>query len=522
MVDYNTNDRWKTYTIQSQGGLNSSTDTLSYKPGEASKLVNFEPSEFGGYRRINGFVKYDTNELSGSGNVLGVCVFDGASKTGVVACRGDNVYFSSGSGWGSAINTPARTGAGKYRFTKYHLSTGYRIAMCDGVNPAATWDGTTYTLINGTGSPTNPKYCTFWLRRLVLAGYSANLQAISITAPDTDDDFDGTNGAIELSVHDEITGIRAFREELYIFCRRSIFKLTGTSSANFTVIPIAANIGSIVPDSIQEFNGVLLFLTADGVRLIEGTQRIDDLEIATVSKPIYSIVRQAISTAGSTENISSVVIKSKNQYRLFYPATSAQESDSLGVLGAIRQGTNLENLNVPTAQMEWSELQGMKPYCCDSDYLNTTEYVVHGGFDGFVYRQEQGFGFNGTNIPAVYRTPPVALDDPELRKLVQKISLYTELEGAAAIVAKVIFDQGSTNVLQPESVTFNLGEGLFVYGGTTTLYGTATYGGSQHPRITQNVVGSGFLVQLEFSTNDMNAGYSIQGVSLQYKPLGRR
>ena len=31
------------------------------QPGEAIELVNFEPDINGGYRRINGFAKYNTN-----------------------------------------------------------------------------------------------------------------------------------------------------------------------------------------------------------------------------------------------------------------------------------------------------------------------------------------------------------------------------------------------------------------------------------------------------------------------------
>ena len=44
-----------------QGGLVLNRSTFAMKPGEALELQNFEPDIEGGYRRINGFSKYNTN-----------------------------------------------------------------------------------------------------------------------------------------------------------------------------------------------------------------------------------------------------------------------------------------------------------------------------------------------------------------------------------------------------------------------------------------------------------------------------
>ncbi len=522
-------DRWKTLSVQCKGGLNTSNDTLSLKPGEAVQLVNFEPSKYGGYRRINGYTKYESTEVPGTGNVLGVCAYNGGTA-GVVACRGDSVYFSSGSGWSAAINSPARTAAGKYRFAKYDYATTKKIAMCDGVNPAATWDGTTYTLLNAAGAPANPKYVTFFLRRLVLAGYSADKQAFTLTAPDTDDDFQAANGAIEIDVRDEIIGVRAFREQLFIFGRKTISKLTGTSAADFSLVPVADNIGCVAADSIQEFDGQLVFLAPDGFRTIQATERIDDTEFSVISKPIFSIAPDILASAGLENNISSVIVRRKTQYRLFYPTTAQPVADALGVMCAIRHGTSSTEGNSASSEpLEWSILQGFKPACCDSGYLGNNEFVFHGGFedssgDAFVYMQETGFNLDGANISSAYKTAPMWMEDPELRKLLQKVTMYLHCEGSTAVNCIAIFDQGDlTTITQPtNTMLFEGGGSLFVYGGTSVLYGSATYGGVGQPRITRNAIGSGFLVQLEFTNSSDDASFSIQSFSIQYRPLGRR
>ena len=56
-------DNWRTYSVLFQGGL--ITNLAPYQqgqqaPGSARILRNFEPSVFGGYRRVEGYTKFDT------------------------------------------------------------------------------------------------------------------------------------------------------------------------------------------------------------------------------------------------------------------------------------------------------------------------------------------------------------------------------------------------------------------------------------------------------------------------------
>lgn len=54
--------RWETFPVEFKGGLVTNLSRLQQgakQPGSARELVNFEPSIKGGYRRINGFIKYD-------------------------------------------------------------------------------------------------------------------------------------------------------------------------------------------------------------------------------------------------------------------------------------------------------------------------------------------------------------------------------------------------------------------------------------------------------------------------------
>jgi len=64
--------RWETFPIELTGGLVSNLSRLQQglkMPGSARVLQNFEPSNKGGYRRINGFTKYSTSPVPPYGAV---------------------------------------------------------------------------------------------------------------------------------------------------------------------------------------------------------------------------------------------------------------------------------------------------------------------------------------------------------------------------------------------------------------------------------------------------------------------
>lgn len=64
-------DRWQTYPFEFRGGLITNLSPLQHGiqlPGSARVLRNFEPSIEGGYRRIDGFDKYDSSIVPAYGN----------------------------------------------------------------------------------------------------------------------------------------------------------------------------------------------------------------------------------------------------------------------------------------------------------------------------------------------------------------------------------------------------------------------------------------------------------------------
>jgi hypothetical protein len=404
---------------------------------------------------------------------------------------------------------------------QYNWTGTNRIIFTDGVNYASKWDGTTFTILYK--GPTNPAFCREFSGYLFLAGYTSNTGAVTISAPLDDTDYAPVDGAAEVVIGGIITGLRVWRSQLIIFCANEIHRIVGnstdvTSSTPFTQFHITDKIGCPEGRTIAECNGDLLYLAPDGIRTISGTFNIGDTEIGSISRPIQSIVNKINTNTNATH---AVVVSKKTQYRLFYPIPNAP-SDTLcyGIIGGIRRYRDGHE------GWEWGELQGINPSCCDSGYLQDgQEYVIHGGQDGYIYRQEIGNNFNGAAIPEVYTTVPLELGDYGLRKCVYRVTVYISLEGASPTLSlTMIYDYSKTGVIQPlPYIMSNIGGRAALYDTTPVYDGTDVYDTIGDPIYRQSVQGSGFVTQLQLnSAGGISDSYIVQGYYIEFYPAGRR
>ena len=81
------------------------------------------------------------------------------------------------------------------------------------------------------------KFVASFKDHMFYAGMSSNKQEMVFSVPFDEDDFSSGAGSGSIAVDDTITGLKVFRDNLFIFCEDRIFKLTGTSVSDFTVAP---------------------------------------------------------------------------------------------------------------------------------------------------------------------------------------------------------------------------------------------------------------------------------------------
>jgi hypothetical protein len=504
-------DNLASFKVFCQGGLNTNRDVLSQgetSPGSAVALINYEPAVTGGYRRISGFSN-DYGTVPGTGSVLGLCVANGVND-GILAARkpssGSNYlhYWDVGTENWVAVTTsgsPTMTSVTKVRFSRYNWGTD-KIVLTDAINPAATYDGTTYTQITDSNAPSAPKVSHVFKNHLFLAGDTTEPTNLFFSAPYDETSFDPADGAGVINVGFPIVAIRSFRDVLYIFGTNIIRKLAGNNISDFVLQEVTDDLGCMATDSVIEIAGDLLFLSQDGYRPISGTNKIGDVNLESISQNVQSIFTEVV-LQEDLDVLSSVVIRAKSQFRVFFAV-----GESTGLIAGMRstpQGT----------AFEFGQVLGVEASCADSGYIGQYEFVLHGDSNGKVHRQEKGTDFDGAEIFSLYQTPFIHMQDPEQRKVIHTVATYLRSEGDNEVAMSVLYDYEAFETLSPNNFTIST-EGAAAYYNEALYDSTAIFDGNPAPVVRTNVSGSGKSVSFKYVTNDTNASHSIQGLVVTF------
>ena len=530
------------FALPCRGGLNVNLNQLELMalPGSATELLNFEVDPDGGYRRINGFSLFGggSSARPNSGNaILGMSVY----ADGLIVCSGTGVFFSQdGTSWlqvnrasvaggGDNYSTftgrslAARTSQGRCSFALFEGTTDYgEILICDGVNEpfffkmtgtGALSDRTFFAGEITVSSTTAPAVGVMHENHFVVGGAPTSKNTIYYSSNFDPDSFSGS-GAGSIQLTDAVIGLASFRADLIIFCKNSIYKLVNISdSDNIAVVPITQNVGCLDAGSIQEVGGDLLFLSPDGIRTVAGTARIGDVELSSVSRQIQKVV-SAIADSINSYIITSGVLRSKSQYRLFYTDTSKSAAISKGIIGTLTSNG-----------FEWSETKGIQANGFASGLdQNGVEQLYHGDNTGYIYNHDSGNAFNtagsASNIESLYYTPDLDFGDLGTKKTIKYVRLSVTPEGEIQPDLHVKFDFESSDTPQPPVYTLDTIPLPATFGSAT--FGSATFGAVANPMVRQAIEGSGNTCSFRIKSDDQLAAYSVNGFYIDYMPSGRR
>jgi hypothetical protein len=431
--------------------------------------------------------------------------FTGVTRATSSTTAAEHLVNSNVSESWTAIDT-GRTNADKYELERFNFDGTDKIILVDRTNAPVVFNESFSATDVSESSVGGAKHVVAYKGHMFYAGMSSTPQELVFSQPFDEDAFSSGSGAGSIKVDDNITGLKTFRDTMYIFCENRIFSLTGTSSANFAITPVTRDIGCINGDSIQEFAGDLIFLGPDGLRTVAGTARIGDVELGTISRNVQSIFDENISNSSLFD---SIVIPDKTQYRIFFAKSETNEASTDGII-CVKKGEGFE----------FSKLRGIKPASTDTFIKAGTVKVLHGSFDGYVHTQEKGNTFDGTTIFGKYRSPDLTFDDTGIRKHMQRVIVNYKPEAAIDADLFLRYDYEEADSARPAAYPLDSEDVVAIYG--TSVYGTPTYGGVSQPLVRQPVEGSGFAVALRVNDGGVTAPYSLKGFQLEYHTGARR
>ena len=318
----------------------------------------------------------------------------------------NNEAITDGSG-GAAVadgtgSANAFSNGGVFEFVNYNF-TGHagsrKMYGVNGLDKAFEWDGSTFTWLPTGMTSDAPTHIAAHVNYLWLSFAEGSLQHSGIGDPTAWTLF---LGAAEIGIGDTITGLIVTPGMvLAVLSRNSTHILQGSSPQDFFLREYSTVSGAIARtvQSVQE----PMYLDDRGLTRLSRVQDFGDYKDNIVSKLVQPRI-----DAKKDIVVTSVAVKSKNQYILFF-----SDDTALGCTFKDRRISGFFDLDF-----------GMVVRCIVSgEDSSGNEVVYFGSDDGYIYQLNKGTSFDGSAIDATLRLAYNHCGSPQYWKRFFQVSL---------------------------------------------------------------------------------------------------
>lgn len=264
------------------GGLNDSTDASILTPNQSPDLLNLIIDDPVGSAKPRG--GYTTCGKLQSGNtpteMYTYSKSDGSQF--LIVADNTNVYQTSDcASWKRIVTGQSSTNKPNFRTVRNELW------FVNGSTWAYKWDGSTTTIIDGRSDTPNPapprgRYIEFWRERVWIARTSDNPSVVQWSAltDSAGNDITPSTGTgawpatnaiyVDRDGGSPIYGIKAYRDNLYIFKDNGIWRLSFNNDFDLSVQKTLSSVGCRFGSSIVELDNLLYFVGPDGIYSFDG------------------------------------------------------------------------------------------------------------------------------------------------------------------------------------------------------------------------------------------------------------
>jgi hypothetical protein len=226
-------------------------------------------------------------------------------------------------------------------FTQF-LDTGI---FMDGATAARIWTATAASAMASgtiTAAPFG-KYGELHLNKFFITGIAGALSRVDYTTTGSYATWAGAgSGSFNVDQNDGSVckGLRSFSSnELVIFKEKSMWKLLGQSSADFTLMNIDQQIGCISNRSIALYEGVMIFASRNGIYVYDGSS---PKKISGYIQNIWDTINMAVA-----ENFTATIDPDRGLYCLSVATDANTVNNLMLVFDARHPWTDSEGLHFP-------------------------------------------------------------------------------------------------------------------------------------------------------------------------------
>lgn len=312
---------------------------------------------------------------------------------------------------------------GRYEFVNenfYGHSALKAMFGCDGVNNGFMFSANGFQLIITGMVDDAPIHVAEHKKHLFFAFPGGSVQHSSIGNPV---EWSPITGASEIATGDEVTAFVTLPgDTLGILNRNRLYTLYGTSTANWNLIEHSDESGAI-EWTVQRI-GKPIYFDDRGLMDFKAVQDYGDFKNASFSEKIRNTLRE-----NKNNVLSSIRIRDKNQYRLFF-----------------------DNNTFVVCSFEDRKLSGFTiceypiPVECTASVEDSSgsEVLLFGSDDGYVYQMDKGTSFDGAAVDAFVRMAFNFMGSAERNKKFFKAVFEVTAKEASTISFTPDFDYGET------------------------------------------------------------------------------
>ena len=435
----------------------------------------------------------------GASNAVGLFVLSNVSGTfqNAEALEVSSVAVATAS---TALVTVALNPSGRYEFTNYNFggtTSTHRMYGCDGKNEAFEFDGTYWTPIF-TGMTTDvPIHIAPHKNHLFLAFAKGSLQHSSIADPYA---WTVVTGATEIGTGDDITGLQVLPADvLAIYNRNRTYMLYGTSTSDWNLKTFSNESGAI-EWTIQRL-GDVIYLDDRGITNLAAVNAFGDFAASALSKKIRPLIQDKRGTA-----ISSVRVRAKNQYRIFF-------SDGTGIYGTFSGNRIAGFIRVNLGKTIYT-------VCSAEDSLGD-EVLFFGSNDGYIYQLDSGTNFDGSSVEALLRLSYYHYDTPTKDKRFRKVHFEMAADSDISLQFAPAFSYSDPDApeAQTKSLSVSGGGGYWNIDDWDAFNWTAAVVSTAEQNIDGIGTNMGILILSEAT---YEKPHTLQGLTVHYSPRRTR
>lgn len=441
--------------------------------------------------------------------IYGMATFHTSAKNQLIkfADNGSNValYYSTGAAWTAVTGTT---------FTKDIdidvCQAGGKLFSGNGTDQMVKYDGTSWAAHTGA---TKGFYPTYYNKRLWVVD-ETNLDTLNFSTqyPDAtkelDFDTNGTSsnpGTITFNPGsgEEIRGMKAFKDKLYVFLTNSIYRIYPASAANtFTAELVTKSIGCVSYRSIDQSGEDLYFAADDGVYSLGDVANYVEVRTTNKSGRLQNIY-DAISGAKKRKLVG---VAHNFKYHLFYS----------------RYGTSNESCLVYDVRYQsWQDWRNIPANSAVVYTNSSSEKGLYFGepTTGKVNQLYSGTTDDGTAITSIWYSKMFDYDVPDITKLfMESTFVFGAMNGTIRI--DVLFEDGTIGA----SVTLTQGKPQGGIG--SSAFGVKVFGAEDNSVTVTQLVnkpyrvkakGQKFAIQYRISSS---GSWKLTSISQTFIPFG--